>query len=43
VLKLGKVYWYGKEEARKRRKMGHVNVVGEDLEEVKQKLIKLCN
>ncbi|MEW9491490.1 MAG: 5-(carboxyamino)imidazole ribonucleotide synthase [Candidatus Aramenus sulfurataquae] len=41
VLKLGKVYWYGKEEARKRRKMGHVNVVGEDLEEVKQKIDKI--
>ncbi|PVU68255.1 5-(carboxyamino)imidazole ribonucleotide synthase [Sulfolobus sp. SCGC AB-777_G05] len=38
VLKYGKVYWYGKGEVRKRRKMGHVNVVGENLEEVKQKV-----
>jgi 5-(carboxyamino)imidazole ribonucleotide synthase len=38
VLKFGKVYWYGKSEVKKRRKMGHVNVVGEDLEDVKQKI-----
>ncbi|BFH73859.1 5-(carboxyamino)imidazole ribonucleotide synthase [Sulfurisphaera javensis] len=38
VIKYGKVYWYGKSEVRKRRKMGHVNVIGENLEDVKQKI-----
>ncbi|BCU70973.1 5-(carboxyamino)imidazole ribonucleotide synthase [Stygiolobus caldivivus] len=38
VSKFGKVYWYGKSEVKKRRKMGHINVVGEDLEDVKQKI-----
>ncbi|MBB5254382.1 5-(carboxyamino)imidazole ribonucleotide synthase [Sulfurisphaera ohwakuensis] len=38
VLKYGKVYWYGKKEVRKRRKLGHVNVVGSNLEDVKQKI-----
>ncbi|MCY0860743.1 MAG: 5-(carboxyamino)imidazole ribonucleotide synthase [Sulfolobaceae archaeon] len=38
VLNYGKVYWYGKSEVKKRRKMGHVNVVGESLEEVRQKV-----
>ncbi|QIW23666.1 5-(carboxyamino)imidazole ribonucleotide synthase [Sulfolobus sp. S-194] len=38
VLKYGKVYWYGKKEVRKRRKLGHVNVVGSNLEDVKQKV-----
>ncbi|MEM0370537.1 MAG: 5-(carboxyamino)imidazole ribonucleotide synthase [Pyrobaculum sp.] len=32
--KVGKVYWYGKAEAKPRRKMGHVNVVGDTPEEV---------
>ncbi|MEL9940453.1 MAG: 5-(carboxyamino)imidazole ribonucleotide synthase [Ignisphaera sp.] len=41
VLKYGKLYWYGKNEARKRRKMGHVNIVGETLEEVKNKIDKV--
>ncbi|MFB6491522.1 MAG: 5-(carboxyamino)imidazole ribonucleotide synthase [Thermoproteus sp. AZ2] len=34
---LGKVYWYGKGEARPRRKMGHVNVVGRSAGEAKAK------
>lgn len=38
VMKCGKVYWYGKREVRKRRKMGHVNVVGRSLDEVKLKI-----
>lgn len=38
VLKYGKVYWYGKTEVRKRRKMGHVNILGENLEDVKRKI-----
>lgn len=38
ILKYGKVYWYGKREVRRRRKMGHVNVVGGSLEEVKSKV-----
>lgn len=41
VLKYGKIYWYGKKEARKRRKMGHVNVVGETVEEVKNRIDKI--
>ncbi|WP_338601937.1 5-(carboxyamino)imidazole ribonucleotide synthase [Sulfolobus tengchongensis] len=41
VLKYGKVYWYSKAEVRKRRKMGHVNVVGDNLEDVKQKIDKI--
>jgi len=38
VLKFGKVYWYGKSEVRKRRKMGHVNIIGDNLEDVKEKI-----
>nr|WP_252900356.1 ATP-grasp domain-containing protein [Vulcanisaeta sp. JCM 14467] len=38
VLRYGKVYWYGKGEVRRRRKMGHVNVVGESLDDVKRKI-----
>ncbi|ARM76033.1 5-(carboxyamino)imidazole ribonucleotide synthase [Acidianus manzaensis] len=38
LLNYGKVYWYGKNEVRKRRKMGHVNIIGNDLEDVKQKI-----
>jgi 5-(carboxyamino)imidazole ribonucleotide synthase len=41
VLKYGKMYWYGKEEVRKRRKMGHVNVVGDSIDEVKMKIEKI--
>ncbi|ACP37915.1 5-(carboxyamino)imidazole ribonucleotide synthase [Saccharolobus islandicus] len=41
VLKYGKVYWYSKTEVRKRRKLGHINVVGNNLEEVKQKIDKI--
>lgn len=37
----GKVYWYNKKEAKKRRKMGHINVVGKDLAEVKEKIDNL--
>ncbi len=35
-----KLYWYGKEK-RKRRKMGHVNVVAEDTDTLKIKLQKI--
>lgn len=38
VLKYGKLYWYGKKEVRKRRKMGHINVVGDTLDEVIDKV-----
>lgn len=38
ILKYGKVYWYGKTEVRKRRKMGHVNILGENLEDIKRKI-----
>jgi 5-(carboxyamino)imidazole ribonucleotide synthase len=41
VLKYGKLYWYGKSEVKKRRKMGHINVVGESLNEVKFKINEL--
>lgn len=37
-VRAGKVYWYNKKEAKKRRKMGHINVVGKDLQEVKGKI-----
>lgn len=43
VLKYGKLYWYGKNEARKRRKMGHINVVGDTIEEVRDKINKIMN
>lgn len=43
VMKYGKIYWYGKKEARKRRKMGHVNIVGNTLEEVKTKIDIVLN
>jgi len=38
VLKLGKIYWYGKAEVRRRRKMGHINVVERTVDEVKRKV-----
>lgn len=38
VLKLGKLYWYGKNEARRRRKMGHINILGSTVDEVKSKI-----
>jgi len=41
VLGLGKVYWYGKGEVRRRRKMGHVNLSGGDLGEVREKIEKV--
>ena len=41
VLKYGKLYWYGKKEVRKRRKMGHINVVGSTIQEVKHKIDEL--
>lgn len=34
--RLGKVYWYRKREARPRRKMGHVNIVAEDVNKAKE-------
>jgi len=43
VLKYGKLYWYGKKEARKRRKMGHINVLGRDLGEVREKIDKVMS
>lgn len=43
ILRIGTVYWYGKSEARKRRKMGHVNVLGGDLAEVKEKIENVMN
>ncbi|MEM0158388.1 MAG: 5-(carboxyamino)imidazole ribonucleotide synthase [Thermoplasmataceae archaeon] len=32
-----RVYWYGKDEVRKRRKLGHVNVGAESLDELEKK------
>ncbi len=39
-IKGTKLYWYGKEK-RERRKMGHVNVVGKNVENVKSKIEKI--
>ncbi|MCQ4384938.1 MAG: 5-(carboxyamino)imidazole ribonucleotide synthase [Sulfolobales archaeon] len=41
VFKIGKVYWYSKEGVRRRRKVGHVNVLGDSLMEVKSKIDRL--
>lgn len=38
VLRYGKLYWYGKKEVRRRRKMGHINVIGDTLNEVASKV-----
>ncbi len=38
ILKIGKVYWYGKKEVRKRRKMGHINIVDTTTKNVKNKI-----
>nr|WP_240938927.1 5-(carboxyamino)imidazole ribonucleotide synthase [Metallosphaera hakonensis] len=38
TLRYGTLYWYGKTESRKRRKMGHINVIGNDLSDVKGKI-----
>lgn len=38
VLKIGKIYWYGKNEVRRRRKMGHINIIGKNVEEVEEKI-----
>ncbi|MCW6169159.1 MAG: 5-(carboxyamino)imidazole ribonucleotide synthase [Thermoplasmatales archaeon] len=35
------IYWYGKSGVRKRRKLGHVNVVGETTEIVKERISQL--
>lgn len=40
VLNLGNVYWYGKSEVRKRRKMGHINFWGNSIDEVRGKIYK---
>ncbi|MEM1646418.1 MAG: 5-(carboxyamino)imidazole ribonucleotide synthase [Ignisphaera sp.] len=38
VLRYGKLYWYGKNEVKRRRKMGHINIVGYTLNEVVNKV-----
>ena len=40
ILQLGNtnIYWYHKNEVRRKRKMGHVNVYGESYEEVRNKI-----
>ena len=43
MLRYGKLYWYGKREVRKRRKMGHINVVSSTFEEVKAKVEKVLS
>ena len=35
-----KVYWYGKEDARKKRKMGHVNLLADTVDDLKEKVEK---
>ena len=37
-----KLYWYGKEK-KQRRKMGHINVISDSLENVKQKINEILN
>ncbi len=37
------LHWYGKEETRPMRKMGHITVLGQDVEEVHQKLSTLSD
>lgn len=41
VMTIGRVYWYNKEGVKRRRKVGHVNVVGESLAEVKSKVDRI--
>jgi len=43
VLRYGKLYWYGKREVRKRRKMGHINIVDSNVESVKAKVEKVLS
>jgi 5-(carboxyamino)imidazole ribonucleotide synthase len=40
ILELGNtnIYWYHKKEARRKRKMGHVNVYGESYKDVQEKI-----
>ena len=33
-----KVYWYGKNDARRKRKMGHVNLIAETVDELREKI-----
>ncbi|MEM1678933.1 MAG: 5-(carboxyamino)imidazole ribonucleotide synthase [Ignisphaera sp.] len=42
VIRYGKVYWYGKNKVR-RRKMGHVNIVGSSLDELEKKIDTIVN
>lgn len=35
-----KVYWYGKDDARKKRKMGHVNLLADSVDDLKEKVEK---
>ncbi|MGC9106127.1 MAG: 5-(carboxyamino)imidazole ribonucleotide synthase [Thermoprotei archaeon] len=43
VFRIGKVYWYNKKGVRRRRKVGHVNVLGDSLEEVKGKIDRIMD
>ncbi|MGC8608488.1 MAG: 5-(carboxyamino)imidazole ribonucleotide synthase [Thermoplasmata archaeon] len=45
ILSLGEtqIYWYGKEEIRKRRKVGHVNVTDRSIEGLKRKTEKILD
>ncbi len=38
VLGMGNVHWYGKENSNPRRKVGHININGATIEEVKSKI-----
>ncbi len=45
ILNLGKsdIYWYHKADIRRKRKMGHINVYGKSVAEVREKIDKLIN
>ncbi len=43
ILKYGDVYWYGKENSNPRRKVGHINLTGESMGDVKTKIDSLIS
>jgi 5-(carboxyamino)imidazole ribonucleotide synthase len=43
LLKYGTVYWYGKENSNPRRKVGHINIIGSSIEDVKTKIDSLIS
>lgn len=41
ILKYGDIYWYGKENSNPRRKVGHINITGGSIGDVKTKIDSL--